>query len=140
MDKIALLSEILKQNPADAFTRYGLAMAHASEGNHEQALAEYATILEHTPDYVPAHQMSAQLLLKLSRTEEARASLSAGLAAANRTGNAHAHAEMQGMLRRARSLASTRKPRPCPSYPASVPAPPIAPTQSFRQTHTHLLR
>jgi hypothetical protein len=32
MDKIAMLSEILKQNPADAFARYGLAMAYAAEG------------------------------------------------------------------------------------------------------------
>ncbi len=98
MDKIAALSEILKQNPTDAFTRYGLAMAHAAEGHTDQALAEYDTILQHTPDYVPAYQMSAQLLLKLSRTEEARTRLHAGLHAAERTGNAHAQSELQAML------------------------------------------
>lgn len=98
MDKIAALSEILKQNPADAFTRYGLAMAQASEGNHEAALAEYSTVLKHTPDYVPAYQMSAQLLLKLSRADEARARLEAGLAVAQRTGNTHAQSELGAML------------------------------------------
>jgi len=98
MDKIAALSEILKQNPTDAFTRYGLAMAHAAEGHTDQALAEYDTILQHTPDYVPAFQMSAQLLLKLSRTDEARARLHAGLSAAAHTGNAHAQSELQAML------------------------------------------
>lgn len=98
MDKIALLSGILEQNPTDPFTRYGLAMAQAAEGNHDQALAEYTTILEHTPDYVPAYQMSAQLLLKLSRSTEARTRLQAGLAAAERTGNTHAQSELQAML------------------------------------------
>lgn len=98
MDKIAALSEILKQNPTDAFARYGLAMAQSAEGNHEAALAEYSTILEHNPDYVPAYQMSAQLLLKLSRSAEARTRLEAGLAAAQRTGNAHAQSELGAML------------------------------------------
>ncbi len=98
MDKIATLSEILKQNPTDAFTRYGLAMAHAAEGHTDQALAEYDTILQHSPNYVPAYQMSAQLLLKLSRTEDARTRLHAGLTAAAHTGNSHAQSELQAML------------------------------------------
>ncbi|GAC1356498.1 MAG: hypothetical protein NVSMB3_02760 [Acidobacteriaceae bacterium] len=98
MDKIAALSEILKQNPTDAFTRYGLAMAYVAAGQNEEALTEYDTILEHSPDYVPAYQMSAQLLLKLSRTAEARSRLQAGLAAAQRTGNAHAQSELGAML------------------------------------------
>ena len=98
MDKIAMLTEILKQNPTDAFARYGLAMAYSSEGKQEAALSEFATTLQHTPDYVPAYQMSAQELLKAGRTEEARERLTAGLAAAARTGNAHAASEMQAML------------------------------------------
>ncbi len=93
-----MLSQVLEQNPTDAFTRYGLAMAQASEGNYDQALAEYATILEHAPDYVPAYQMSAQLLLKLSRPDEALTRLQSGIAAAKRTGNAHAESELQAML------------------------------------------
>ena len=93
-----MLTEILKQNPQDAFARYGLAMAHASEGRASDALAEFATILEHAPDYVPAYQMSAQQLLKAHRTEEARTRLTDGLAAAARTGNTHAASEMQAML------------------------------------------
>ena len=97
MDKIAALSSILEANPADAFARYGLAMAFAAEDRNEDALREYTTITSHTPDYVPAYQMSAQLLLKLSRTEEARARLEAGLAAAQRTGNTHAASEMQAL-------------------------------------------
>src|SRR5579875_2818076 len=98
MDKIAMLTEILSQHPADAFARYGLAMAYAAEGRTDDALREFATTLEHNPDYVPAFQMSAQTLLKLGRTDEARQRLNAGLAAAARTNNTHAASEMQAML------------------------------------------
>ena len=95
---IAALNQILDQNPTDPFARYGLAMAHTSAGNPDQALREFSTILTQTPDYVPAYQMSAQALLKLHRTAEARDRLTAGLAAAHRAGNTHAAAEMQAML------------------------------------------
>lgn len=98
MDKIALLYEILAQNPADSFARYGLAMAYAAENRSEDALREYVTTTEHNGDYVPGYQMSAQLLLRLGRLEEAKARLQAGLAACERTGNAHAASEMQAML------------------------------------------
>ena len=98
MDRTQSLRDILAQNPADSFARYGLAMALATEGHSDEALTEYATITEHAPDYVPAYQMSAQLLLKLDRTDQARARLTAGLEAAQRSGNTHAASEMQAML------------------------------------------
>ena len=98
MDKIAALSEILAQNPADSFARYGLAMAFAAEGRDADALREYDTLVANSPDYVPAYQMSGQLLLRLARPADARTRLQAGLAAATRTGNAHAASEMQAML------------------------------------------
>jgi len=98
MDKVAMLTEILKQNPADAFARYGLAMAYAAEGRDEDALREFAETIARSPDYVPAYQMSAQELLKAGRSDEARERLQAGLAACERSGNAHAASEMQAML------------------------------------------
>ena len=93
-----MLTGILAEHPTDAFARYGLAMAYAAEGKNDDALREFATTLEHNPDYVPAFQMSAQTLLKLGRTDEARQRLNDGLAAAGRTSNAHAASEMQAML------------------------------------------
>lgn len=98
MDKIAGLSAILEENPADPFARYGLAMAYAADGDTDRALTEYATILEHTPEYVPAYQMSAQLLLRLGRADEARTRLEEGVRRAQGAENAHAVSEMQAML------------------------------------------
>jgi tetratricopeptide (TPR) repeat protein len=98
MDKIAALSEILTADPANAFARYGLAMEHATRGNTDLALTEFAALIQHNPDYVPAYQMFAQTLAKLGRSDEAITSLKEGLAAAQRTNNAHAASEMQALL------------------------------------------
>jgi tetratricopeptide (TPR) repeat protein len=98
MDKIAMLTAILEANPGDAFARYGLAMALAAEGKDDDALREFAEGIERNPDYVPAYQMSAQTLMRLGRNDDARARLAAGLAACERTGNAHAASEMGAML------------------------------------------
>ena len=98
MDKTAALNEILTMDPTNAFARYGLGMEHLSQQEPDAALAEFARVIEHNPDYVPAYQMSAQTLAKLHRSEEAVTILQQGLGAAARTGNRHAASEMQGLL------------------------------------------
>jgi len=97
MDRIALLTQVLEQNPTDTFARYGLAMAYISNGDTAAALTEFTTLIGHNPDYVPAYQMSAQTLAKLGRGEEALERLHNGISAANRTDNQHALAEMEAL-------------------------------------------
>ncbi len=97
MDKIAAFHEILQLDPSNAFARYGLAMEQISQNDTEQGLAEFSTLIAHNPDYVPAYQMSAQTLARLGRTDEALDRLHTGIAAANRTGNQHALAEMEAL-------------------------------------------
>lgn len=97
MDKLAALREILAVDPSSSFARYALAMEHIAHGDTETALAEFDTLLAHSPDYVPGYQMSAQTLMKLGRTAAALERLHTGIAAANRTGNQHAVAEMEAM-------------------------------------------
>lgn len=97
MDKIAAFHEILTLDPNNTFARYGLAMEYVGQGNPEQGLEEFTTLIGINSDYVPAYQMAAQTLAKLDRTEEALAMLHNGIAAANRTGNQHALAEMEGL-------------------------------------------
>ena len=45
MDRIALLTEVLSQNPTDAFARYGLAMEYSNSGEVERALEEFGKIV-----------------------------------------------------------------------------------------------
>ncbi len=98
MDKIAMLKEILAQQPGDAFARYGLAMAYASEGDAAPALAEFDRLLVEHPDYTAGYFMAAQTLVKAGRPAEAQTRLREGIASAQRTGNQHALNEMQQLL------------------------------------------
>ena len=98
MDKIAMLSEILAQDPQNAFARYGLAMEYASRGDTDAALTEFARLLEEHPDYTAGYFMAAQTLAKAERPDEAKVRLTQGIASARRTGNQHALNEMQAML------------------------------------------
>jgi tetratricopeptide (TPR) repeat protein len=98
MDRIALLTEVLAENPTDAFARYGLALEYSNSGEIERALEEFGRLLATHPDYTAGYFMAAQTLAKAERTDEARKMLSDGIASAKKTGNGHAQAEMEGML------------------------------------------
>ena len=98
MDRIATLNDILTHNPSDAFARYGLALEYSKQGDLDRALAEFSILLEKNPDYTAGYFMAAQTLAKIGRVEEAREMLRKGIASAERTNNAHAKSEMEGML------------------------------------------
>ena len=97
MDKLAMLSQILEQDPTNAFARYGLAMELVSQGRIAEGLAEFDRCISDNPDYVPAYQMSAQTMAANANSEGALARLHQGIATANRTGNQHALAEMEAL-------------------------------------------
>ena len=98
MDRLAMLNEILTQNPGDAFARYGLAMEYSKSGEVERALAEFAKLLSTHPDYTAGYFMAAQTLVSANRIEEAKRMLVDGISSAARTGNTHAQSEMTAML------------------------------------------
>jgi tetratricopeptide (TPR) repeat protein len=98
MDRLALLSEVLAQNPDDAFARYGLAMEYSKIGQTEQALVEFGKLLSTHPDYTAGYFMAAQTLSAAGRTADAKRMLSDGIASAKKSGNAHAQSEMEAML------------------------------------------
>jgi predicted Zn-dependent protease len=98
MNKVTMLQEILAKNPMDSFARYGLAMEYSGTGQTVQALAEFDQLAKDHPDYVPGHFMAAQALAGAGRTDDAKARLEIGIAAAVRTGNTHAQREMQDLL------------------------------------------
>jgi len=98
MDRIAMLNEILTQNPNDTFARYGLAMEYSKAGDVEHAMEEFGKLLSANPDYTAGYFMAAQTLDRAGRGDDAKKMLNDGIMAARRTGNAHALSEMQAML------------------------------------------
>jgi len=98
MDRIAMLNEMVAQDPNNSFARYGLAMEYSNSGQLEQAIEEFRKLLSARPDYTAGYFMAAQTLVKAERVEEARKMLHDGIATAERKGDAHAQSEMQSML------------------------------------------
>ncbi|MGC2195718.1 MAG: tetratricopeptide repeat protein [Terriglobales bacterium] len=98
MDRVAMLTGILAENPNDAFARYGLAMEFSNQGEVDRALDEFAKLLSVHPDYTAGYFMAAQTLARANRLDEAKKMLSDGIVSAKRTGNAHAQSEMEAML------------------------------------------
>ncbi len=92
------LEEFLAARPHDAFARYGLALECAKCGDHAASIEHFRQLLAEHPDYVAGYFHYGQLLVRLTRTEEARQILTAGIAAARRTGDQHAGSEMEAAL------------------------------------------
>lgn len=98
MDRIAMLTEVLTQDPNNAFARYGLAMEYSNAGEIDRAMAEFGKLLSVHPDYTAGYFMAAQALAKQNKNEEAADMLRHGIACAQRKGDSHAESEMQAML------------------------------------------
>jgi len=97
-NRLEVLKSMLEQNPADSFARYGLAMEYANQGNLEQAVAEYRSLLQHNPDYAAAYFHGGQALEKLGQVEDARAMYEKGIETTARTGDQHTRSELQAAL------------------------------------------
>ncbi|MDP9149376.1 MAG: tetratricopeptide repeat protein [Myxococcota bacterium] len=84
--------------PPDPFAWYGLAMEHRALERYDEALAAFEALRAHSPEYVPMYLMAGQMLEQMGRVDEARAWLTAGIAAANVKGDSHAASELEAAL------------------------------------------
>ncbi len=93
-----LLEEFVAKDPNDAFSRYGLALDFMNSGDSGNADTHFRELLQRHADYVPAYLMYAQLLVRESRTEEAKQVLNTGITIASQKGNTHAKSEMESLF------------------------------------------
>lgn len=93
-----MLEEFLAKNPGDAFGRYGLAMECLKTGDTPAAEDNFKQLLGAHADYVAGYFQYGQMLAKLGRTDDARKTLTEGVARAAKTGEEHARSELQGAL------------------------------------------
>ncbi len=98
MNRLELLQSLVEQNPADAFSRYGLALELKNAGKLDEAVGEFVTLLEHNPGYTAGYFQAAQTIEKLGRTDDARGLYRRGIEAASAAGDDHAAMEMQAAL------------------------------------------
>ncbi len=96
--RLELLKQMVAQDPANAFARYGLAMEYANLGWLAEAADAYRELIGVNPDYPAAYFHGGQTLEKLGRHDEARELYRQGILAAERAGDSHARSEIETAL------------------------------------------
>ena len=84
--RLEILKSMVEQNPADSFSRYGLAMELRNTGDLEGAMGEFHELRRINPDYSATY------------IDEARAMYQEGIEVTGRKGDLHAKGELQGAL------------------------------------------
>ncbi|HML16118.1 MAG TPA: tetratricopeptide repeat protein [Bryobacteraceae bacterium] len=93
--RIEALEQLLAQNPASTFIRYGLAMELVKAGEFERAVSEFETLLAADPAYSAGYFHAGQTLEKLGRPDQARDFYRRGIGASE---DPHARSELQAAL------------------------------------------
>lgn len=102
MTRLEKLRKLAAAEPDDPFVQYGLGIELMNLEDSPAALAAFERVLALDAAYAGAHLNKAKVEFKLGRTEAARATLNAGIAVAERRGDAHAADLLRELLGAAR--------------------------------------
>lgn len=97
-NRLELLRQMLQQDPANTFARYGLAMEYANSGDLPAAIEEYRTLLRQDENYCAAYFHAGQALEKSGKLSEAREMYEKGIEVSTRKGDLHTRAEIEAAL------------------------------------------
>jgi Tfp pilus assembly protein PilF len=86
------------REPKDSFLLYGVGMEYKKLGALEKAVEYFAQVIQNDPAYCYAYFQSAQTFERMGKSEDARRSYEAGIAAAKKAGDAHAQGELESAL------------------------------------------
>ena len=96
--RLEVLLSMVEHNPADSFSRYGLAMEYVKSGDLITALDHFMQLLEHNPNYAAAYFHGGQALEKLGRIDEAKGLYRRGIEVTGALGDEHTQNELQAAL------------------------------------------
>ncbi|MGH7453433.1 MAG: tetratricopeptide repeat protein [bacterium] len=96
--RLDVLLKSLEESPHDAFTRYLVALELSKLNRHEEAMAQFETLVKEHPNYVPTYYQFAQLYENLGRNDEAIRIYKLGLVVARNAHDSHTAGEIQAAL------------------------------------------
>jgi Tfp pilus assembly protein PilF len=96
--RLDVLRSMVEGNPADSFSRYGLAMEYVKSGDLLTGIDEFLKLLDHNPNYAAAYFHGAQTLEKLGRVDEAKGLYRRGIEVTSAIGDDHTCSELQAAL------------------------------------------
>ncbi len=97
-NRLEQLMEFYRDDPKDAFTRYGIALEYNSRKDFPNAVEWFERLRSDEPDYVPTYYMLAGVYRALGNAAKAEEIYHAGKQAAKRTGDNHAFSELSAAL------------------------------------------
>jgi predicted Zn-dependent protease len=96
--RLAFLEKMTGGGSKDPMAWYGLAMEYRSAARLEDALGAFTTLRAQSPEYVAGYLMCGTMLGGMGKSADAREWLEAGIAAAQKKGDAHARGELEDAL------------------------------------------
>jgi Tfp pilus assembly protein PilF len=98
MPSLDQLLTLLQADPTDTFLQYAVAMEHAKQGHHAEALQAFNALLAQDPNYVAAYFMAGRTCEQNADNEAAKSFYRQGIATAQKIGDTHAASEMSSAL------------------------------------------
>lgn len=98
MNRIETLQNLLKENPADEFTKYALALEYVSISDTANAEKYMKDLLMNSPNYLAVYYQYGKLLEDKGEIDEARKIYNQGLFVASSQNDLHTKAELQDAL------------------------------------------
>ncbi len=96
MNRLAMLLELRKGNPGDAFTLFALAKEYEKGGDLPMALQHYLELQSVNPAYVGLYYHLGKLYELLQQPEKAIETYRNGMEVARKAGDMHALGELNG--------------------------------------------
>lgn len=93
-DRIAMLNGLMKEDPADPFLPYALALEYIKAGSVNEALFIFKDMQQNFPYYLPLYYQYALLLISRQDLEEAKTIISKGILLAEQQNDNHTKAEL----------------------------------------------
>lgn len=96
--RLEQLLEFYREDPADAFTQYGIALEYNSRKDFPEAVQWFERLRATQPDYVPTYYMLAGVYRAMNNPRNAEEIYRLGQTAARKAGDHHAFAELSAAL------------------------------------------
>ena len=99
MSRREKIERLVEKEPDDVFLNFSLAMELVKEGLIDEAIARFDRVLELDSADIAAYVQKGSVLIDAGRSDDARATLSLGLAVAEKAGDTHMADQMRQLLK-----------------------------------------
>lgn len=94
-DRMDRITKMLEESPNDPFLRFARAKEWEKSADWSAALAEYAWLVDHTPEYTGTYYHYGHLLIQQNQPDLAKTIFEQGMSISLAQGDRHTHGELR---------------------------------------------